>query len=191
MHGVNILVLMLILNLKCFHIVSLTHKIKLEEIVNFLKVFFVEFVTQNVTNHLNWFNTTQPMLSIYLFCPCFFIFYYLLHLVSDGESVYNVIKVNVVFKRHPCIPKHCPPADVIQAFFIHIFFWTEFGGRPPYPGLKSGAPNNGSLLHVNKLKTLFDAIQSTFRSLEIHSKKRYHWTWILFGHPRGTWLFLK
>ena len=52
----------------------------------------------------------------------FFYIIYLLHLVSDGESVYNVIKVNVVFKRHPCIPKHCPPADVIQAFFIHIFF---------------------------------------------------------------------
>lgn len=45
-------------------------------------------------------------------------------------------KVNVVFKQYPNIPKHCPPADVIQAILIHIFFWTEFGGLPPPPGLK-------------------------------------------------------
>ena len=45
-----------------------------------------------------------------------------MHLVSDSDSVYNVHKVNVVFKRHPNIPKHCPPADVIQAILIHTFF---------------------------------------------------------------------
>ena len=100
-----------------------------------------------------------------------------MHLVSDSDSVYDVDKVNVVFQRYPNIPKHCPHADVIQAIFIHISFWTEFGGLPPYPGLKSEAPNNGSLLHVNKLKSLFDAIQSTFRSTEMLAKKCYK-TWI-------------
>lgn len=45
-------------------------------------------------------------------------------------------KVKVVFKQYPNIPKHCPPADGIQAISIHIFFWTEFGGLPPPPGLK-------------------------------------------------------
>ena len=35
----------------------------------------------------------------------------------------------------------------------------------------SGAPNDGFL--PNKLKTLFEAIQSPFRSLEVHSKRGY------------------
>ena len=35
----------------------------------------------------------------------------------------------------------------------------------------SGVPNDGFL--INSLKTLFKAIQSTFRSLEMHSKRRY------------------
>lgn len=34
-------------------------------------------------------------------------------------------KVNVVFKQYPNIPKHCPPADVIQAILIHINFSFE------------------------------------------------------------------
>ena len=29
-----------------------------------------------------------------------------------------VDKVNVVFKQYPNIPKHCPPADVIQAILM-------------------------------------------------------------------------
>ena len=66
---------------------------------------------------------------------------------SDSDSVYTVDKVNVVFKRHPNIPKHCPFADVIQAILIQTFFWTEFGGLPPYSGSKSGAPNDSSPLH--------------------------------------------
>ena len=35
----------------------------------------------------------------------------------------------------------------------------------------AGVPNDGFLL--NTLKTLFDAISDTFRSLEMHSKRRY------------------
>ena len=35
----------------------------------------------------------------------------------------------------------------------------------------AGVPYDGSLL--NTLKTLFDAISSTFRFLEMHSKRRY------------------
>ena len=40
-----------------------------------------------------------------------------------------------------------------------------------------------------KLKTLFTAIQSTFRSLEMHSK--WHYNLYLFGLPRGSWVFSK
>ena len=36
---------------------------------------------------------------------------------------------------------------------------------------ETGVPNNSFLLHT--LTTTFKAIQSTFRSLEMHSKRRY------------------
>ena len=52
----------------------------------------------------------------------------------------------------------------------------------------TGAPNDGFLLHT--LKTLFSAIQSTFRSPEMHSKAAL-WNLYLFDHPRRTWVFSK
>ena len=51
----------------------------------------------------------------------------------------------------------------------------------------AGAPNDNFLLYTD-IKNTFYAIQSTFRSLEIHSKWHYKY---LFGHPRGTWVFSK
>ena len=53
----------------------------------------------------------------------------------------------------------------------------------------SGAPNDGFL--PNKLKTLFEAIQSPFRSLEVHSKRGYKICNCSVILNKGTWVFSK
>ena len=40
------------------------------------------------------------------------------------------------------------------------------------------------------VENTFQAIESSFRTLEIHSKRRYK-ICIRFGHPRGLWVFSK
>ena len=53
-------------------------------------------------------------------------------------------------------------ARLARYLFLELSDWYQ---------IFSGAPNDGFLL--NSLKTLFKAIQRTFRSIEMHSKRRY------------------